>query len=281
MFSRTVILTDLSLTSISETFIDENGSKDELIVPKHLSWMTVGHVEKGEPMPLTTTGFEANIAWRIHRECHFAIGKFLIEYSMQTKEEYRCPYPLYNFFVMPTPGRVTYSVIPKPIISGFLQSDTNHIVDGVSAERIERLINSSARQMSQYELQLISLRGIYRSGETALCLIGLISLLEWLLNASYFPTAKRQMSFRLLLKENDLSEIRKKHEKVLWKAIDIRNGAVHGSPPTRDALFVPNEKKRNLLSLGNLSDFESHQFFDELFSSCFDVFRMVNIDIGG
>lgn len=247
---------------------------NEIIIPTQESWLTAGNKQGGRPMPMRVIDFENNLAWRSYRECYFAIGQFLMHYSLVTVKEFRCPKPLYNFFLMPTSGRITFSVTPRPILQAYLKGHEVSNKDIARKDYLVKRLRLGAPPASQFEIQILHLSDIVQTGQYRLVLIGVLSLLEWQLNDRYFPDSDRQKSLRILLKLPELLDIRNLFGELLFRASDMRNLSVHGSPDVKSALFVSMEDSEKLSKLPGMNSLEASKFLKELFSTCLKIYRM-------
>lgn len=215
--------------------VDEDVLHDRLIVRPADNWAF-----NEKLVAMTASVFEANMARKIYFEMVVMLRRILPAYSALTHLEAPLPPILYNYYLMPFPGRLTLHRPPKPTVSALLKSRTALPKRRLSADHLKRATAGILRDISPFEQQLFAMNRLRQEGEPALALVGCLSLIEWYVDRQVVRPIvmnEEQMSISTVLKDTKyLDFIDLKLRSTLFQAASVRNALVHGSPPPRKSL---------------------------------------------
>ncbi len=135
--------------------------------------------------------FEVNICNRIVRELVFSCRHFLKAYSAIRKDDFVTDDWLYNYFVMPYPGRVAWGSPPTSLLKYLFKNFQSFNAKVVDAARLESALPGTFRVRSRFEKQIFAIRDLARTGHHALSMVGGMSLIEWMLRINAPKKMKR------------------------------------------------------------------------------------------
>lgn len=162
--------------------------RDKIVITAAESWI--------DHRALRASDFEYNLAERVRKEVEYATRRYLKTYSSITLTNFYQRNDLYNFFVMPYPGRFAISTQPAPLAAAFL---VNHLpISGeIDATLIENGLPFSLRRLSRFERHLFELHRMASAGHHSLVLLGSLSLIEWVLKINSPPANKKSDLYTL------------------------------------------------------------------------------------
>lgn len=189
------------------------GVKDEVIIPAHESWIM--------DRALKTKDYEYNLVRRMLREVLYAVRILLKAVRVTTLFPCDHDYHFSGMFWMPSPGRITYTQPPRPIVGEILQSSQDD--DLVVVPNLENAIRHRLREVTRFERALMSFEGIRRTGEVKAALIGVIAVIESALKEKLASKA----NLAKLLNDERLKNLDQGDIDVAHKLRKARNAIVH------------------------------------------------------
>jgi len=127
------------------------------------------------------------------------------------------------------------------------------------------------RELSRFEHQLIALNTLRLSGESALAIIGSLSLVEHLLNG-LSSTSGRSKNLSGLLKFHQALFAREDFT-TLEAARMVRNKFVHDAPPARESLTSTNGSRAGR----EAEDPAISELADHTIRAAFTLYRKINL----
>lgn len=226
LWGRRVLYHDNYLSSLTS-----EGINDQIINPRGSEWDHTSRLYRGKT--ITASSFEGVVAERLRPEMLLAIKRFLINYSVVALRELPPLEVLYNYFLMPAPGRIAYGQIPTPTLPAML---TRSVVDHktISRSDIERGLQFGLRKIDKYLHQLLAMQRLANDGEPELAMVGCVAAIEWYMN-SLLPDRKDNWQCPLgkCIRKEPFVGLPSGLKQDLLDAADFRNALVHGQPPDR------------------------------------------------
>ena len=208
----------------------ENGTRgNPVIVPQGPSWI--------DNRPITLGVYETNLAKRLMREIQAILRSFLPAYAIASLTETPVPEQLYGYHAMPAPGRIVQGDRSVSAAKALIRRSVQAAVPVLPFAPIEQAMRTKFRTFGRFESQLFAMERLRRDGETALALIGGVSLLEWTLKA--IAGAGNGGRFRGLADVADHPSIdffSAEELHTINLARRTRNTLVHEEPPARHSL---------------------------------------------
>ena len=235
------------------------GVKDEVIIPAHESWIM--------DRALKTKDYEYNLVRRMLREVLYSIRILLKAVRVTTLHPCDHDYHFSGMFWMPTPGRVTYTQPPRPIVGELLQSSQRN--DLVIVPNLENAIRNRLRAVTRFERALMSLEGIRRQGDTKAALIGVIAVIESALKDKLSSKA----TLARLLSDDRLNALDPASIEVVHRLRRARNAIVHEYLSTEHDTGRSHVPKADRLAINKDLD----QLCLEGIQSARKVFRYLNL----
>jgi len=195
--------------------------------------MATGPVSYGDIR--TTSYFEHELTHAIEHEVTFVIERFLESYNLVALDDLRPPEDHLGLFVMPAPGRVSYSTPPKPVASALLSNAV--VPEPVSGSQLAAALRFSRRDLDRYLRRVIAMQRLARQGEPELAAIGCVSAIEWYMNAALGndvgkPDRRSKPLWRCMEFE-PFSSLPEQLKNRLDLIRNTRNDLAHGTPPER------------------------------------------------
>lgn len=235
------------------------GVKDELIIPAHESWIM--------DRALRTKDYEYNLVRRMLREVLYAIRILLRAIRVTTL--YHCNHDNHysGMFWMPTPGRITYSQPPRPIVGEILQ---NSDAGGrVVIPSLESAIRHRLREVTKFERALVSFETIRRQGDAKAALIGLTAVIESVLKDKLSVKA----NLARLLQHEALNDLCPTDISVANQLRTARNSIVHEYLTTEKNTGRSHVSKRDVMELNRDLD----RLCTDGIQSARNIFRHLNL----
>jgi hypothetical protein len=211
--------------------VTSEGLNDQIINPRGSAWDYASSLYRGKT--ISASSFEREVAERLRPEMLFAIKRFLINYSVVALRELPPLEILFNYFLMPAPGRVAYGQIPTPTLPAMFRKSA---VDHKTVPRIdiERGLQFGLREIDKYLHQLLAMQRLADDGEPELAMIGCVAAIEWYMN-SLLPdrTVGWQYPLGKCLKKDPFNGLPSGLKEDLLEVANFRNLLVHGQPPDR------------------------------------------------
>ena len=201
-----------------------------VIVPQVDSWID------NRPISLRDYGF--NLSGRLLREVVPLLRCVLPAYSIVALREAPVPNRALGYHAMISPGRLTFAGETISAVSALLRGQpSNQVPPLVSATQLSAAIKTQYREFGQFEAQLFALERLRAQGETALALIGSLSLLEWILN-THIGRQRQPKKLKLFdaIHHPVVNFLLKEEVELIDRARKARNRVVHETPPIRHSL---------------------------------------------
>jgi hypothetical protein len=219
--------------------ITETGLREQ---PLNHSFRQTGRVPTGVATGPVSYGdirtpsyFEHELTQAIEHEVTFVIDRFLESYNLVALDDLRPPESHLGLFVMLAPGRVSYSVAPRPVAATLLSNAV--VPESVNGSQLEAALRFSRRDLDRYLRRLIAMQRLARQGEPELAAIGCVSAIEWYMNAALGndvgkPDRRSKPLWRCM--ESELfSSLPAQLKNRIEQIRNMRNDLAHGSPPER------------------------------------------------
>jgi hypothetical protein len=212
------------------THIESSRTHNPIIVPQVYSWID------NRPISLRDYGF--NLSARLLREVVPLLRCVLPAYSICALREAPVPSRALGYHAMIAPGRLTFAGEAISTVSALLREHpTTQISKEVSATQISAAMKTQYREFGQFEAQLFALERLRAQGETALALIGSLSLLEWVLNAHFARLGKsKKLKLFDAIHHPEMDVLSDEEVELIDRARQARNRVVHETPPMRHSL---------------------------------------------
>lgn len=248
-------------------YADRTHDQNPIIVPQGPSW--IGN------RPIFLRDYENNFAGRLIREIQPALREFLPTYSILSLREAYLPRKIYAYSAMLAPGRMAFAGDFIPIHQPLFQSLAG--MDMPAEVEEHKLFSGLAirlREVGRFESQILALERLRLKGETALALIGALSLLEWLLDGHIQRQGGTARNLYQATRHNAAAFLTASELVFIDKAREARNLAVHEAPPMRHSITSTNNQNGQEIGM-MLSPIDGSEI-QSLLRLVFDVFRRVN-----
>lgn len=249
-------------------YADRTHDQNPVIVPQGPSW--IGN------RPIFLRDYENNFASRLIRELQPALRQFLPTYSILSMREAYLPSEIYAYSTMLAAGRIAFAgefiPIHKPIFQSLSGSDLPIAVDQ------HKMIAGLAirhRELGRFESQILALERLRSQGETALALIGALSLLEWLLDSHIQRQGGSAKNLYQATRHGAAGFLTVEEVAFIDKAREARNQAVHEEPPVRHSILSASKRKGQ--EIGGLFARIDDSEVQLLLRLVFDIYRRINM----
>jgi hypothetical protein len=239
-----------------------------VVVPQRDSWV--------DNRPLTLRDYEHDMAQRLLKEVLPILRCFLPAYSIASLSEAPVPGRVYAYMAMTAPGRILFAGTSISTLQPLLQGlGSRPAALAIGSDALAKAMRTRYRDFLPFETQLFALERLRLRGETALALIGSLSLLEWLLNGRLQDLGLREANLAGALRRPEINFFTTEEEEFLHRARRARNDIVHGAPPPRQSLTAGGAEAGR--ETGGMTSTLSAEDVRNLIELVFKAFRQINV----